>query len=194
MSIIEKAFHHEESKINVVKCNDDIWFKGRDISNALGYENPGKAIRIHVDSDDKMPINELLTVSKGGPNPTPSKGGPKSGLPSETNYQRSTIYINESGLYTLIFTSKLESAKILMKWVTSEVLPSTKKSGSYVMPMDVGDKFNNALTFRIENETDLHVKVVSFLKKRLPYSIFVAPLGENQDTSIKRIDSFNKGT
>ena len=194
MSIIEKAFHYEESKINVVKCNDDIWFKGRDIANALGCENPGKAIRIHVDSDDKMPIDELLTVSKGGSesNP-PSKGGPKSGLPSETNYQRSTIYINESGLYTLIFTSKLESAKIFMKWVTSEVLPSIRKTGSYVMPIDVGHKFNNALTFRIENETDLHVKVVSFLRKRFPYSIFVAPLGENQDTSIKRIDSFNKG-
>ena len=44
MSIIEKAFHYEESKINVVKCNDDIWFKGRDIANALGYENPGKLL------------------------------------------------------------------------------------------------------------------------------------------------------
>ena len=71
MSIIEKALNYEESKINVVKCNDDIWFKGRDIANALGYENPGKAIRIHVDSEDKMPIDELLTVSKGGPNRTP---------------------------------------------------------------------------------------------------------------------------
>ena len=40
MSIIEKAFHYEESNINVVKCNDDIWFKGRDIENALGYKNP----------------------------------------------------------------------------------------------------------------------------------------------------------
>ena len=66
MSIIEKAFHYEESKINVVKCNDDMWFKGRDTANALGYENPGKAISIHVDSDDKMTIDELLTVSKGG--------------------------------------------------------------------------------------------------------------------------------
>ena len=149
MSIIEKAFHYEESKINVVKCNDDIWFKGKDIANALGYENPGKAIRIHVDSDDKMPIDELLTVSKGGggggPTRTPSKGGPKSGPPSEINYQRSTIYVNESGLYTLIFTSKLKSAKIFMKWVTSEVLPSIRKTGSYVMPIDVGHKFNNAL-------------------------------------------------
>ena len=145
-----------------------------------------------MDSDDKMPIDELLTVSKGGSDP-PSKGGPKSGLPSETNYQRSTIYINESGLYSLIFTSKLESAKIFMKWVTSEVLQSIRKTGSYVMPIDVGHKFNNALTFRIENETDLHIKVVSFLKKRFPHSIFVAALGENQDTSMKRIDSFNKG-
>ena len=61
------------------------------------------------------------------------------------------------------------------------------------MPIDVGHKFNNALTFKIENENDLHIKVVSFLKKRFPHSIFVAALGENQDTSIKRIGSFNKG-
>ena len=54
-------------------------------------------------------------------------------------------------------------------------------------------KYNNTLTFKIENETDLHVTVVSFLKKRFPYSIFVAPLGENQDTVHKRIDSFMKG-
>ena len=66
MSIIEKVFHFNENQINVVKCNDNIWFKGKDIANALGYENSGKAIRIHVDSDDKMPIDELLTVSKGG--------------------------------------------------------------------------------------------------------------------------------
>ena len=67
------------------------------------------------------------------------------------------------------------------------------KTGSYVMPIDVGHKFNNALTFKIENENDLHIKVVSFLKKRFPHSIFVTALGENQDTSIKRIGSFNKG-
>ena len=194
MSIIEKVFHFNENQIYIVKCNDDILFKGKDISNALGYENPGKAIRIHVDSDDKMPIDELLMVSKGeSDSDPPSKGGPKSGPPSEINYQRSTIYVNESGLYTLIFTSKLKSAKVFMKWVTSKVLPSIRKMGSNVMPIDVGHKFNNALTFKIENENDLHIKVVSFLKKRFPYSIFVTALGENQDTSIKRIDSFNKG-
>ena len=184
MSIIEKVFHFNENQINVVKCNNDIWVKGKDIANALGYENPGKAIRIHVDSDDKMPIDELLTVSKGGSESDP---------PSEINYQRSTIYVNESGLYTLIFTSKLKSAKFFMKWVTSKVLPSIRKTGSYVMPIDVGHKFNNALTFKIENETDLHVKVVSFLKKIYPHSLFTVTLGENQDTVHKRIDSFKKG-
>ena len=184
MSIIEKAFHFNENKISVVKCNDDIWFKGRDIANALGYENPGKAIRIHVDSDDKMPIDELLTVSKGGSDADP---------PSETNYQRSTIYINESGLYTLIFTSKLESVKVFMKWVTSEALPSIRKTSSYVMPIDVGHKYNNTLTFKIENDMDLHVKVVSFLKKTYPHSLFTVTLGENQDSVHKRIDSFKKG-
>ena len=71
MSIIEKVFKYEENEISVIKCRDDIWFKGRDIANALGYENPGKAIGIHVDSDDKMPIDELLMVSKGGSNRTP---------------------------------------------------------------------------------------------------------------------------
>ena len=97
--------------------------------------------------------------------------------------------MNESGLYSLIFGSKLESAKAFKRWVTKDVLPSIRKTGRYDYCMN--RKYNN--TFKIENETDLHVKVVSFLKKRLPYSIFVAPLGENQDSSIKRIDSFNKG-
>ena len=54
-------------------------------------------------------------------------------------------------------------------------------------------KYNNTLTFKIENETDLHVKVVSFLKKRYPHSLFTVTLGENQDTAFKRIDSFKKG-
>ena len=77
MSIIEKVFHFNKNQINVVKCNNDIWFKGKDIANSLGYQNPGKAIRIHVDSDDKMSIDELLTVSKGGSDSDPLLKGPQ---------------------------------------------------------------------------------------------------------------------
>ena len=72
------------------------------------------------------------------------------------------IYINESGLYSLILHSKLESARAFKRWVTKEVLPSIRKTGTYDYCMN--HKYNNMLTFKIENETDLHVKVVSFLK------------------------------
>ena len=57
----------------------------------------------------------------------------------------------------------------------------------------IDHKYNNTLTFKIENEMDLHAKVVSFLKKRYPHSLFTVTLGENQDTVHKRIDSFKKG-
>ena len=58
---------------------------------------------------------------------------------------------------------------------------------------DMNHKYNNTLTFKIENETDLHVIVVCFLKKRYPHNLFTVTLGENQDTVHKRIDSFEKG-
>ena len=95
--------------------------------------------------------------------------------------------MNESSLYGLIFGSKLESAKAFKRWVTKDVLPSIQKTGRY------DHKYNNTLTFKTENEMGLHVKVVSFLKKRYPHSLFTVTLGENQDTVHKRIDSFKKG-
>ena len=176
---MEKVFHYEENEITVIKCRDEIWFRGKDIAKALGYEKTRNAILKHVDDDDKSILEDIIR-------------GPQIRAPFK-NEQGGSIFINESGLYSLILRSKLESAKVFKRWVTKDVLPSIRKMGSYLMPIDVGHKFNNALTFKTENETDLHVKVVSFLKNRFPHSIFVASLGENQDTSIKRIDSFNKG-
>ena len=107
------------------------------------------------------------------------------------NLQSGCLFINESGLYSLILRSKLESAKVFKRWVTKDVLPSIRKTGRYDYCID--HKYNNTLTFKIENEMDLHVKVVSFLKKRYPHSLFTVTLGENQDTVHKRIDSFKKG-
>ena len=72
------------------------------------------------------------------------------------------------------------------------VLPSIRKTGRYSYD-DMNHKYNDCLTFKIVNETDLHTKVVSFLKKRYPHSIFSTGLGENQDSVNKRIDSFKKG-
>ena len=155
----------------------EIWFRGKDIAKALGYEKTRNAILKHVDDDDKSILENL-------------RRGPQIRAPFK-NEQGGSIFINESGLYSLIFGSKLESAKAFKRWVTKDVLPSIRKTGRYDFCMN--HKYNNTLTFKIENETDLHVKVVSFLKKRYPHSLFTVTLGENQDTVHKRIDSFKKG-
>ena len=177
MSIMEKVFHYEENEITVIKCRDEIWFRGKDIAKALGYEKTRNAILKHVNDDDKSILEDL-------------RRGPQIRAPFK-NEQGGSIFINESGLYSLIFGSKLESAKVFKRWVTSEVLPPIRKTGRYDCCMN--HKYSNMLTFKIENETDLHIKVVSFLKKRYPHSPFTVTLGENQDTVHKRIDSFKKG-
>ena len=177
MSIIEKAFHYEENEISVIKSRDKIWFRGKDIAKALGYEKTRNAILKHVDDDNKSILEDI-------------RRGPQIRAPFK-NEQGGSIFINESGLYTLIFGSRLESAKVFKRWVIKDVLPSIRKTGRYDYCID--HKYNNTLTFKIENEMDLHVKVVSFLKKRYPHSLFTVTLGENQDTAHKRIDSFKKG-
>ena len=177
MSIIEKVFHYEESEITVIKCRDKIWFSSKDIAKALGYEKTRNAILKHVNDDNKSILEDL-------------RRGPQIRA-SFKNEQGGSIFINESGLYSLIFGSKLEPAKAFKRWVTKDVLPTIRKAGRYDYCMN--HNYNNKLTFKIESETDLHVKVVSFLKKRYPHSLFSVTLGENQDTVHKRIDSFKKG-
>ena len=88
MSIIEKVFHYEENDISVIKCRDDIWFRGKDIAKALGYEKSCNAILKHVDDDDKSILEDI-------------RRGPQIGPPFK-NEQRGSIFINESGLYSLI--------------------------------------------------------------------------------------------
>ena len=182
MSITEKVFHYEENEISVIKCRDDIWFKAKQVATLLGYLDPGRSIRQNIDPEDRISL-EKLTGKRGGANHPPP--------PLVSNFQGSTLYLNESGLYSLIFGSKLESARNFKRWVTKDVLPSIRKTGRYDYCID--HKYNNTLTFKIENEMDLHVKVVSFLKKRYAHSLFTVTLGENQDTVHKRIDSFKKG-
>ena len=177
MSIMEKVFPYEENEITVIKCRDEIWFRGKDIATALGYEKTCNAILKHVDDDDKSILEDLR---RGSQIRAPFK-----------NEQRGSTFINEPGLYSLIFGSKLELAKAFKRWVTKDLLPSIRKTGRYDHCMN--HKYDNTLTFKIENETDLHVKVVSFLKKRYPHSLFTVTSGENQDTPFKRIDSFKKG-
>ena len=135
---------------------------------------------MYIDSEDKEEMLELVY-----------KGGAQNGHPFR-NVQRGTIYVNESGLYSLVLRSKLESAKEFKQWITSQVLPSIQKTGRY--DYCINHKCNNTLTFKIENEMDLHVKVVSFLKKRYPHSLFTVTLGENQVLSIKELIPLRRDT
>ena len=96
--------------VRTVLIDKKPYFVGKDVAEILGYTNPQKAIRDHVDDEDRT-VNESFTVNG-------TKG----------------LLINESGLYALIVASKLPAAKKFKRWVTSEVLPAIRKTGSYTVP------------------------------------------------------------
>ena len=98
----------EFGQIRTCMMDGECYFVGKDVASALGYNNPEKAVRQHVDNEDKG-VNKMGTP-----------GG-----------NQQAIIINESGLYSLILSSKLESAKRFKRWVTSEVLPAIRKNGRY---------------------------------------------------------------
>ena len=118
MCIIEKVFRYEETDLPIIKFQDEVWIKAVAVSTILKYKNTLKSIRDHVDPEDKRKLSELGLKSKQ--NKT---------FPLERN-EKNTIYINESGLYSLILRSKLESSRIFKRWVTKEVLSSIRKTGS----------------------------------------------------------------
>ena len=98
--------------------------------------------------------------------------------------------MKEPGLYKIIMRSNKKEAAKFQEWVCDEVLPSIRKTGKY---KKTGHPKFKRLTFRIETEADLHAKVVNLLKNQYPDSLFVATLGENQDTPFKRLKSYRMG-
>ena len=119
MSIIEKVFHYEENEISVIKCRDDIWFRGKDIAKALGYEKTRNAILKHVNDDDKSILEDI-------------RRGPQIGAPFK-NEQGGSIFINESGLYSLFFGSRLELARNFNRWVTRMYCHPYKRQVSMII-------------------------------------------------------------
>lgn len=114
-----QIFNNEEfGEIRTVVIDDEIWFVGVDIARALGYKKPTDAVNNNVAEDDSS----------------------RKGVTDNLGRTQQAIVINESGLYSLIFGSKLESAKKFKKWVTSEVLPAIRKTGSYTVPQTTDDK------------------------------------------------------
>lgn len=107
-----QVFNNDEfGSIRTVTIENEPWFVGKDVAEVLGYTNPSKALSDHVDTEDKLNNETLLSLG-----------------------QRGGWLINESGLYSLILSSKLPSAKKFKRWVTSEVLPAIRKTGSYNLP------------------------------------------------------------
>lgn len=112
-----KIFKNEEfGQIRMIMIDEEHYFVGKDVAEILGYTNPQKAIRDHVDEEDKT-LNESFTVNG-------TKG----------------VLINESGLYSLILSSKLPTAKQFKRWVTSEVLPTIRKQGYYTADNNKNDE------------------------------------------------------
>ena len=129
-----EIFKNEEfGEVRTLMIDDEPWFVGKDIAEALGYKNIKDALKAHVDTDDKI---------MGSQNTTPSV------IDNLGRVQHPT-WINESGLYSLILSSKLPSAKKFKRWVTSDILPTIRKTGGYVNDDDLF--INTYLPFADDN-------------------------------------------
>lgn len=123
----------EFGQVRIVQQNGEPWFIGKDVAEILGYSNTPKAIRDHVDDEDKL--TERIVLS---------------------GQNREVAIINESGLYSLILSSKMPKAKEFKRWVTSEVIPAIRKHGGYL----TADKIEQALT-----DPDTIIKLATTLKE-----------------------------
>ena len=110
VTVFKNLVHPEFGELRTVEIDGEPWFVGKDVAAALGYADVNKAVAMHVENEDKK-LNDKSSPSFG---------------------QRGATLINESGLYSLILSSKLPSAKEFKHWVTSEVLPSIRKNGAYI--------------------------------------------------------------
>ena len=135
MNEIQIFNHADFGQIRTVNIDGEPWFVGKDVAQVLGYSNPQKAIRDHVDHDDRT-VNESFTVNG-----------------------TQAVLINESGLYSLILSSKLPSAKKFKHWVTSEVLPSIRRTGMYT----AGSKELQAI-FMLDSRTVQHEQRIAALE------------------------------
>ena len=158
-------------KLSYKLFNDVVYFKGKEIASILGYSNTGKAVIDHVNDDYKHKLKDISTI-------------PEMGMMAGSEHN--IIYLTEPGLYQLIFKSHLPIAKDFTKWVFEELLPTIRSTGAYI-PQPITKQIF------LKNETDLHYKVIHFIKNHYPDIILTPGLGEYQTTSTIRCDALNKG-
>ena len=146
-----KIFNFESNDVRTQMINDEPWFVGKDVAEVLGYAKPLNAIAMHVDEDDSL----------------------KQGLVDSLGREQQTIFINESGMYALVFGSKLETAIRFKKWVTKEVLPSIRKTGAYQIPKDPMDALR--LMFQATEHTQEKVNQVDARVIHLEQNVKLEP-------------------
>lgn len=148
-----QLFNFENNQVRTLLINDEPWFVGKDVAQILGYSNPRDALSKHVDDEDKNSV-AIRDGNKGNPNQT---------------------VINESGVYALVFGSKLPSAKRFKHWVTSEVLPTLRKTGGYTMPKTYLEALK-AFTAEVEKnemlslENKIQTQQINELKPKADYT------------------------
>ena len=148
-----QLFNFENNQVRILLINDEPWFVGKDVAQILGYSNPRDALSKHVDEEDKNSV-AIRDGNKGNPNQT---------------------VINESGVYALVFGSKLPSAKRFKHWVTSEVLPTLRKTGGYTMPKTYLEALK-AFTAEVEKnemlslENKIQTQQINELKPKADYT------------------------
>nr|DAK70143.1 MAG TPA: repressor domain protein [Caudoviricetes sp.] len=168
-----QIFNSEEfGDIRTVTIDNEPWFVGKDVATALGYKNTADAIGKHVDVDDKL-LSQIAIAGQ----------------------RRDVAVINESGVYALIFGSKLESAKRFKHWVTAEVLPSIRKTGSYQKPMTIaeqiqllalGNQNHEERIEKLENTMTIDYGQQKYIGD-LVSSIVIAHLGGKESNAYKEI-------
>lgn len=128
-----QIFNFEQNEVRTILVNDEPYFVGKDVATALGFKDSNNALKQHVENEDKI---------IGRQNTTPS-------FKDKLGRNQHPTLINESGIYDLIFGSNLPSARKFKRWVTSEVLPTIRKTGSYT---NVPQSFAQALRLAADLE------------------------------------------
>ena len=146
-----QVFKFENSQVRTVLINDVPYFVGKDVASVLGYERATKAIQDHVDNEDKdvVPIQDSI------------------------GRMQNTPIINESGVYALVFGSKLPAAIKFKRWVTKEVLPTIRKTGGYKVPDNPMDALK--LMFEAQTQTNQQVGAIDKRVKDLEDNKLLAP-------------------
>jgi len=172
----ERIFSFEQRDVVVIVSKGESYFRASDVTAALDYADAAQAVRKNVDPKYVRTLKELQDEAAGM---NPSTGQ----IHLEIYSGRSPLYISEPGVIELVWHSKKPEALRFRRWVLEEVLPEIRKTGRYV-------KYEQ---MSLMNETDLHYKVVDFIRKFFVEAILVPGLGELQDSQAKQSDAWSKG-